>query len=331
MHLKKSFLLPTTIPLFTLAFVLIAVVADAQEVIPRDTSFTVYSAFVKERKKYPFIEIVRPELPKGVLAKENVVFSSIGQRHLHADVFYPAKKTKLGYPAVLLIFGGGWKSGDISMSIPMAQRLAAEGYVAVAVEYRLSPEAKYPAAVHDIKAAIRWMRANGEKYNIDKTKIAVHGVSAGGQLAALVGATNSIKKFEGNGGNNKQSSWVNAIIDIDGILAFKHPESAEGQVAAEWLGGTYEQKPQVWEEASALTHAGKNTPPIIFIQSQYPRFTAGYKEMITKLNKYAIYSEVHTIPDTPHPFWLFHPWFEPTMKYTLNFLNKVFKEQHNKR
>ncbi|MCW3078934.1 alpha/beta hydrolase [Segetibacter sp.] len=330
MHLKKSFLLTTTIKLFILAFVLIVRVANAQEVIPRDTSFTVYSAFVKEQKKYPFIEIVRPQLPKGVLSKQDVVYSSIEQRHLHADVFYPAKKTKLGYPAVLLIFGGGWKSGDKSMSIPMAQRLAAEGYVAVAVEYRLSPEAKYPAAVHDIKAAIRWMRTNAAKYNIDKTKIAVHGVSAGGQLAALVGATNGIKKFEGNGGNSKQSSWVNAIVDIDGILAFKHPQSAEGQVAAEWLGGTYEQKSEVWEEASAFTHAGKNTAPILFIQSQYPRFTAGHKEMINKLNKYGIYSEVHLIPDTPHPFWLFHPWFEPTLKYTVDFLNKVFKEPKKK-
>jgi pectinesterase len=300
--------------------------ATAQKTIPRDTSFTVSSAFIKERKKYPFIEVVQPSTPKGVLSKEDVVYSSIGDRQLHADVFYPAKKSKQGYPGVLLIFGGGWKSGDKSMSVPMAQRLAAEGYVAVAVEYRLSPEAQYPAAIHDIKAAIRWMRANASKYNLDKTKIATHGVSAGGQLAALVGATNGIKKFEGKGGNAKQSSAVQAIVDIDGILALKHPESAEGKVAAEWLGGTYEQKPEVWQEASALTYARKNTPPILFIQSQYPRFTAGHKEMIKKLDEYGTYSEVHKIPGTPHPFWLFHPWFEPTMKYTIDFLNKVFKK-----
>lgn len=305
---------------------LISSVASAQRVIPKDTSFTVHSAFIKERKKYPYIEIVQPVMPKGVLGQENIVYSSAGTRKLHADVFYPAKKNKHGYPGVLLIFGGGWKSGDKSMSVPMAQRLAAEGYVAVAIEYRLSPEAQYPAAVHDIKAAIRWMRANAAKYNLDKTKIATHGVSAGGQLAALVGATNGIKKFEGKGGHTKQLSAVQAIVDIDGVLAFKHPESEEGKVAAEWLGGTYERKPQIWEEASALTHAGKNTPPILFIQSQYPRFTAGHKEMIKKLDKYGTYSEVHKIPDTPHPFWLFHPWLEPTMKYTVEFLDKVFKK-----
>jgi pectinesterase len=310
-----------------LLIILVSWGASAQKVIPRDTSFTVYSAFVKERKKYPFIEIAQIAPTKGISSKQNIVYSKVGERKLAADVFYPAKKNKQGYPGVLLIFGGGWKSGDKSMSVPMAQRLANEGYVAVSIEYRLSPEATYPAAVHDVKAAIRWMRANAGRYNLDKRKIAVHGVSAGGQLAALVGATNGMKKFEGQGGNPKQSSAVQAIIDIDGLLAFKHPESQEGQVASEWLGGSYEQKPQVWHEASALTHAGKNTPPILFIQSQYPRFTAGHKEMMKKLEEHGIYSEVQKLPDTPHPFWLFHPWFEPTMKYTLQFLDKVFKEK----
>lgn len=298
--------------------------------IPRDTSFTVYSAFIKEKKKYPFIRIAEPKLPEGVLSKENIVFSSIGNRDIHLNVFYPGKKNKKGYPGVILIFGGGWKSGDESMSIPMAQQIAARGYVAVAVEYRLSPEAKYPAAVHDIKAAIRYMRANASAFNLDKTKIATHGVSAGGQLAALVGTTNGKEKFEGNGGNAEQSSDVQAIIDIDGILAFKHPESAEGKVASEWLGGTYEEKPETWIEASALTHVDKNTPPTLFINSSLPRFHAGRDDMIQKLDSLGIYSEAHTIPDTPHPFWLFHPWFEQTVTYTVDFLDKVFKERNNK-
>ncbi len=133
------------------------------------------------------------------------------------------------------------------------------------------------------------VRANDKKYNLDKSKIAVHGVSAGGQLAALVGTINGIKKFEGNGGNAKQSSSVQAIIDIDGILAFKHPESAEGKIAAEWLGGTYEEKPGVWTEASALTHADKNTPPCLFINSSNTRFHAGRDDMIKILEGFGIF------------------------------------------
>ncbi|TDH27771.1 alpha/beta hydrolase [Segetibacter sp. 3557_3] len=304
----------------------ITALAGAQSSIPRDTSFTVYSAFQKEVKKYPFIRIAEPVLPKGVSYKTNVVFSSPG-RDLLLDVFYPQKKSRKGYPGIVLIFGGGWKSGDKSQSVPMAQQLAARGYVAAAVEYRLSLEAQYPAAVHDIKAAIRWMRANATMFNLDTTKIATHGVSAGGQLAALVGTTNQDRVLEGNGGNPQHSSDVQAIIDIDGVLAFKHPESAEGKVAAEWLGGTWEEKPGIWTEASALTHAGRNTPPVLFINSSLPRFHAGRDDMISKLKVYDIYTEVHTIPDTPHPFWLFHPWFEPTVKWTVKFLDKVFKNE----
>ncbi len=312
--------------LITILVLIVNVASAQQAAISRDTSFTTYSAFIKERKSRPYIQIAEPKLPQGVRVDENVEFAKIGDRSLQMDVFYPAKKTKQGYPAVVLVFGGGWRSGDRSMSVPMAQQIAAKGYVAVAVDYRLSLEAQYPAAVYDVKAAIRYLRTHAFEYNLDKTKIAVHGVSAGGQLAALVGTTNGLKKFEGNEGNLKQSSNVQAIIDIDGVLAFKHPESAEGAVAAQWLGGTYEEKPEIWQEASALNHVDKNTPPILFINSSLPRFHAGRDDMIRKLDSLHIYSEVHTFPDTPHPFWLFHPWFEPTIKYTINFLDKVFKK-----
>ncbi len=123
--------------------------------IVRDTSFTVYATYIKERKNRPYIQIAQPAMPKGVKSKENVVYSTTGNRELLADVFYPAKKTKKGYPMVIMIFGGGWKSGDKSQNVPIAQQLAAKGYVAVTIEYRLSPEAPYPAAVHDVKEAIR--------------------------------------------------------------------------------------------------------------------------------------------------------------------------------
>jgi len=208
----------------------------------------------------------------------------------------------------------------------MAQQLAANGYVAMTIEYRLSLEAQYPAAVEDIKAATRWLRANAKKYGIDKSKVATLGMSAGAQLATLAGTTNGVQKFEGKGGNATESSSVQAIVNIDGILAFHHPESEEGKVAAEFLGGTYEQVPAVWAEASPLNHTDKNTPPVLFINSSNPRFHAGRDDMIKKLDEYGIYHEVHTLRDTPHPFWFFHPWFAPTVKYTVAFLDKVFRK-----
>lgn len=300
-------------------------VALAQNTFPRDTSFTTHSAFIKTQKKYPNISIANPPLAKGTLEALDIPYREIGYRKLKLDVIYPKKAKMEGYPAVILLFGGGWSSGDKSMCLPQARVLAAHGYVAVCVEYRLSPEEKYPAAVQDVKEAIRWVRANAKTYAVNPYQIAVLGRSAGGQLAALVGTTSGERKYQ-TGRYLYLSDDVQAIIDIDGILAFHHPESAEGKVASEWLGGTYEQRPDIWDEASALYHVTSQTPPILFINSSNPRFHAGRDDMIKKLDEYHIYSEVHEIPNTPHPFWLFHPWFNQTMDWTLQFLDKIFKK-----
>jgi acetyl esterase/lipase len=310
-----------------LLFWFMAIVALAQEAdFPRDTSYTVHSAYKKLHKKYPFIKVVDPHLPEGVGVQEEIVYKSLGQRKLHLDVFYPQNKSEKS-PAVLLIHGGGWRTGDRSLMVPMAQQLAKRGYVAATVEYRLSLEAPYPAAVHDLKAAVRWLRANAGDYAIDTGRIAAFGTSAGGQLAALLGTTNGMQKLEGEGPYSNYSSAVQAIIDVDGVLAFKHPESEEGTMAGQWLGGSYEEVPEIWEEASALTHTDETTPPVLFISSSYPRFHAGKNDMIKILEVNNIYSEAHAIPDTPHSFWLMHPWFEPTLEYTAGFLDKIFKQE----
>ena len=308
----------------------------SQTLFPRDTSFTPYQAWIKIKKEFPQAQIVKPILPDGVLAENDIVYATLpetpfGKRDLHLDLFRPKKSGK--YPALLLIHGGGWRSGNKSMQVPMAQQIAAKGYVTASVEYRLSPEALYPAAVHDIKAAIRFLRANAAKYNIDPDKIAITGSSAGGQLAALVGATSGVKKFEGTIGITRVSSTVQAVIDMDGILDFTDPnesakddDPAKRSAGAYWFGATFKEAPEKWIEASPLTYAGKDTRPMLFINSALPRFHAGRESMIAILDKYEIYTEVHTIENTPHPFWLFHPWFEPTVKYMVDFLDKVLKK-----
>ena len=158
-----------------------------QKEIPRDTSYTPYQTWVKIRKEFPKAEIVKPLLPEGVKAEYEVVYTTIpdtlfGNRDLHLDIFRPEKEGN--YPALLMVHGGGWRSGNRTMQEPMAQQIANHGYVTVTVEYRLSPEAIYPAAVYDLKAAIRFLRSNARRYHIDPTRIAITGSSAGGQLAA---------------------------------------------------------------------------------------------------------------------------------------------------
>lgn len=297
----------------TLFFILISCVGFAQNQFEKDTSYSIQSTFTKDRKKFPFIQIASVQQDKKVVEVRNLVYTSIGSRELHLDAFY--KKAKKLNPAVVLVHGGGWRSGDKSQMENMAKAIVAEGYSCFAIEYRLSPEAPYPAAVEDIKKAIAYVRTNAFKFSVDPTKIAITGCSSGGQLATLIGTTSA----------NSVSS-VQAIINMDGILAFKHPESAEGKVASLWLGGDYESVPNIWKEASPLTHVDQNTPPILFINSDMPRFHAGRSDMIAILNKYAIYNEIKTIPNAPHSFWFFDPWFTTMIDYSVQFMNKIFKK-----
>src|SRR5215213_6838630 len=178
-----------------------------------DTSYTTYSAYSSEKKKYPNIKIAGEFHSKSVKEKKNITYCKIGERKLLIDAFYPSAKQKLVYTAVIIIHGGGWRSGNRSQFYPLAQRLADLGYVCFTPEYRLSTEALYPAAVYDLKAALRWIHANAATYNIDTTKIAVAGFSAGGELAAFIGVTNGNLKFEGAACNMNFSSRVQAIID----------------------------------------------------------------------------------------------------------------------
>jgi len=311
--------------------------AQNQQIVPRDTSFTTYQAWIKIRKEFPNAHIAKPQLPEGIIAENNVVYATLtetpyGKRDLHLDLFRPVKPGK--YPVLLLIHGGGWRSGNKSMENPQAMMIAAKGYVTVCVEYRLSPEALYPAAVYDIKTAIRFLRVNAEKFGIDPYKMAISGTSAGGQLAALIGMTGNLNKFDKKEGDNAvlTSTEIQAIIDIDGVLDFTDPnESAKDNdpsrpsAGTYWFGATFKDAPEKWTEASPIRYTTKNTPPILFVNSALPRFHAGRDSVISVLKTYRIYTEVHTLSGTPHPFWLFHPWFDTTVELMVNFLDKTLK------
>jgi pectinesterase len=102
-------------------------------------------------------------------------------------------------------------------------------------------------------------------------------------------------------------------------------DPAKPSASTLWFGGTVKQTPGVWKEASPIFYINKHTPPFLFVNSSLERYHRGRDEMVKTLGELGIYSEVHTIPDTPHPFWLFHPWFEPAYGHILAFLNKTLK------
>jgi pectinesterase len=308
--------------IFLYCFVVCIAEVSAMQTIIKDTSYSVKSSFLKYKNEFSSLKIIQQKNSKNVLEKNTITYKILPNRNLVLDAFINSKQNNT---AVIILHGGGWKSGDKSHIKPLAQCIASKGYSCFAIEYRLSDEAKYPESIYDVKDAIKYIKQQAKVFHIDTTKIAILGASSGAQMATLIGTTNNNPKFEVDS-NYKTSSTVQAIVNLDGILAFKHPESKEGKMASLWLGGTYEEIPEVWAEASALTHTDKNTPPILFINSQYERFHAGRDDMIKILNKYYIYSQVKTIPNSPHTFWLFHPYFNDTVNYIIQFLDRTFKD-----
>jgi acetyl esterase/lipase len=294
-----------------------------------DTSYNTPSEFIKNKKVYP--QITMPEVSPGeeVKEKRNVVFRTIGNRRLLLDVFYPVK-VKTNSIVVIIVFGGGWRSGNRTQHYDLAKALAMRGYTCFTPDYRLSTEAYYPAAVFDIKEAIRWVKLNAVTFNGDSSKVVMTGFSAGGQLATLVGCTGDMPAFEDYDTKNGISTKVQAIMDIDGTLSFFNDESSEKKfpdkimASSYWIGYTYSQNPVLFKSASPLSYA-EYSPPILFLNSPLERMHAGREDFIKVLNKRKVYSEIHEFENAPHAFCLFEPWFSPMVNYMDIFMQKIFR------
>lgn len=298
--------------------------------LKRDTSFTKSSALNFALKTFPEIKLAKVDYSKlDIRIERDVIYSK--NKNLRLDIFTPNTSSKPQI-AILLIHGGGWRSGDKSNHHELAAILASRGYVVFTPAYRLSTHALFPAAVTDLKTAIKYIRSNSPSFNIDPNKIAAVGFSAGGQLAALLGSTSDEKFFESETEFPSVSSKINAVVDIDGILAFIHPESGEGDdtkstsAATYWFGYKKLENSILWNQASAINHVSAGDPSILFLNSSQSRMHAGREDMILKMNALGIRSEVYTFEGAPHTFCLLDKWFLPTINRIDAFLDENLEQ-----
>jgi pectinesterase len=299
--------------------------------VPAPDSYTAATTYAKLAPTYPFIRIADSTVPASVRAVTDVTYIRRGAHDLKLDLYMPAARGPALRPAIVFVHGGGWRTGVRANFAPLAIRMAERGYVAATIDYRLSPEAPYPAAIHDVKTAVRWVRAHAADYGIDQDRIAVAGGSAGGQIAALTGVTNDEPRFDPDGGPGAVPSRVQAIVNIDGLSDFTSEEARKYEddpakqpsSAGAWFGGRYAEKAALWRDASPLFHVGPGAPPTLFIVSAQRRFSLGREEMGAKLQALGVTSQVVPVPDTPHSFWLFDPWLAPTVEATDAFLRRV--------
>ena len=176
---------------------------------------------------------------------------------------------------IVVIHGGGWIEGDKSSFASKKHgvpgnivEFAELGFVAVTINYRMSKEAPFPAALEDCKAAVRWLRAHAKEYNLDKDHIGAYGNSAGGHLALMLGMTDKTDKLEGNGPHQEESSLVQAAASDSGPvdLIFEHDSGALRGVVAQFLGGPPEgERLKLYRQASPLHRIRQETPPLLLI------------------------------------------------------------------
>jgi acetyl esterase/lipase len=233
--------------------------------------------------------------PGGVAVQRDLVYASIeGFRPLTLDLYQvPSKPDAPPRPAILYVHGGGWISGDARHLKGMDDfpatlaGLAAKGYVVAAVNYRLAGEAHFPAAVQDVKSALRWLRGQAADFNIDTTRIMAWGVEAGGQIASLVGTSCGVATFEPAADANSKaqlaSDCVQGVIDWAGPADFASWDGDAGRdgetVTATHLGAYLgcepaDCAPGLVRSASPITYVGAQTPPFFIQQGAADTYVA---------------------------------------------------------
>lgn len=236
-----------------------------------------------------------------VTIEEGVVFGTGGGRDLLCDVYTPPGEVK-DAPGVLLVHGGGWRQGDRSQLRGYGIMLGRRGYVCVACEYRLIPESLWPAQIHDVKAALRWMRAEAARLGIDPERIAIEGNSAGAHLALLAAGTAGRAELEGEGGHAGVPTHVSAAIGVYAPTLFWHEEVEKGGVPIIALHD--QPSAEVAAAASPITHVTPGFPPTLLIHGTADTTVPPMASirMYEELVRAGVPVELHMYAEQPHAF-----------------------------
>ena len=186
------------------------------------------------------------------------------------------------YPGVLVVHGGGWIGGNRKSFETIAKDLARAGYVVANLEYRLATEEPFPGAVLDVKAAIRWMRSEAERLQMNSEAIGGVGGSAGGHLIAMAASTPDRKEFPKKGNHPGQSDQLQAAVimgsGVDQVARVKDSPTGSIKNCVIFFGGEYKDVPEVYAQGSPITHVAPDTAPVLMLDGELDRPGERYPE-----------------------------------------------------
>jgi acetyl esterase/lipase len=242
-----------------------------------------------------------------------------------ADLYLPkviAKGERV--PAVVIIHGGGWAGGDkrALREINIGTNLALNGYLGMSINYVLTKDGSvtWPQNLHDCKTAVRWLRKNADRLQIDSERIGVIGGSAGGHLAAMVAVTGPADGLDPTGPYGEFSCRVQCAVDLYG------PAELLERGDTKMLGKTRAEAPELYRAASPTTYADKNDPPILILHGTADK-TVDVKQselFVAALKKAGAEHELVIIEGAPHTFHL-QPKQRDLRPLVLGFFDKHLK------
>lgn len=227
--------------------------------------------------------------------REKIVYSKVDDRELLLDAYVPEKKESS--PAVLVVHGGAWRSGNRRQLKGYAQSLAKMGFVCFAIDYRLAPQHKWPAQIDDCRTAVKWIRKNAKKYNVDSKKLGAIGYSAGGHLVSLLGTTGEAPSEK----NGNVDTRIQAVVAGGAPTDFRwFPDN--GKWAEFLFGGDLEKEREKFNSASSAAFVDKNDAPTFFFNGTKDRLVPlPWTESCFKaMQKAGVKCQLHKIEGAGH-------------------------------
>ncbi len=243
---------------------------------------------------------LKPEIPDNIQEIKNIEYKNVDSISLQLDL-YKLKDLKSPAPALIFIHGGAWRGGERSDFLPYLIDYAKKGYVTITVSYRLVKTAIFPAAVQDVNCAVQWIQNHAAAYGIDPEKLALIGGSAGGHLAMMAAYADDEPLFSKDC-KEKNSSKVQAIINLYGPTDLTTPYSISTYQTKDFMGSSFEENPEYYNQASPKTFITPDDPPtLIFhgtIDSLVP--VSQSDSLATWLSNAGVPNDYHRLKGWPH-------------------------------
>ncbi|MCA9218038.1 MAG: sulfatase-like hydrolase/transferase [Planctomycetales bacterium] len=279
-------------------------------------------------------------VPDDAIVDKDVVYETLGDRQLKLDLYRPYQSTE-PLPLVIWVHGGAWQAGSKNGPNP-ALSLLQRGYAVASVEYRLSGEAIFPAAIEDCKAAVCFLRLHADRYGLDPHRFGAWGASAGGHLVSLLGTTIDVAEFDTHPISQKTTATIHAVCNWFGPSDFLRmngfasviDHDAANSPESRFIGGAIQENKQKSRRANPITYITAGDPPMLHVHGDADRLVPfNQSELLhDALQKRRVPSTLHKVVGGDHGFGKGEETRQQLIDRSMDFFDRVLKPrtQHPK-